>query len=105
MKRDFKMLLRWPSRLPNQPPARSRLKLSPWCIFKGLHERTCNVQCFINEYVFCHTDDEIQQANDLRDLLVAALEAGTQLPVLWVLTVAAYFPLFSLPLSARTQSD
>src|ERR1035437_867681 len=58
-------------------------------------------QCFINEYVFCHTDDEIQQANDLRDLLVAALEAGTQLPVLWVLTVAAYFPLFSLPLSAR----
>ena len=58
-------------------------------------------QCFINEYVFCHTDDEIQQANDLRDLLIAALEAGTQVPVLWVLSVAAYFPLFSLPFSAR----
>jgi tetratricopeptide (TPR) repeat protein/SAM-dependent methyltransferase len=58
-------------------------------------------QCFINEYVFCQTDDEIQQANDLRELLVAALEAETQVPVLWVLTVAAYFSLFSLPHSAR----
>ena len=58
-------------------------------------------QCFINEYVFSHTDSEIQKANDLRDLLVAALEAKTQVPVLWVLTVAAYFPLCSLPLAAR----
>ena len=58
-------------------------------------------QCFINEYVFCHTDYEIQKANHLRDLLVAALEAKTQVPVLWVLTVAAYFPLCSLPLAAR----
>jgi 2-polyprenyl-3-methyl-5-hydroxy-6-metoxy-1,4-benzoquinol methylase len=58
-------------------------------------------QCFINEYVFCYTDYEIQKANDLRDLLVAALEAKTQVPVLWLLTVAAYFPLCSLPLAAR----
>jgi len=40
-------------------------------------------QCFINEYVFSHTDDEIQAAGDLRDSLVAALEARTQVPVLW----------------------
>jgi Tfp pilus assembly protein PilF/2-polyprenyl-3-methyl-5-hydroxy-6-metoxy-1,4-benzoquinol methylase len=58
-------------------------------------------QCFINEYVFCATDDEIQKANDLRDSLVVALEAKTQVPALWVLTVAAYFPLGSLPLTTR----
>ena len=58
-------------------------------------------QCFINEYVFSYTDSEIQKASDLRDLLVAALEAKTQVPALWVLTVAAYFPLCSLPLAAR----
>ena len=54
-------------------------------------------QCFINEYVFMHTDDEIQEAGDLRDSLAAALEAKTQVPVLWPIAVAAYFPLCSLP--------
>ncbi len=54
-------------------------------------------QCFINEYVFCHTDDEFQKANHLRDLLVAALEEKNGVPPLWVIAVAAYFPLYSLP--------
>jgi tetratricopeptide (TPR) repeat protein/2-polyprenyl-3-methyl-5-hydroxy-6-metoxy-1,4-benzoquinol methylase len=54
-------------------------------------------QCFINEYVFCYTDDEFQEANCLRDLLVAALEEKTGVPPLWVIAVAAYFPLYSLP--------
>lgn len=58
-------------------------------------------QCFINEYVFSYTDDEIQKASDLRDSLVAALDAKTQLPVLTLLAVAAYFPLYSLPLVVR----
>ena len=58
-------------------------------------------QCFINEYVFSHTDDEIQAASDLRDSLVAALDAGTQVPVLWPIAVAAYFPLRTLPSAAR----
>ena len=58
-------------------------------------------QCFINEYVFSHTDDEIQKANGLRDSLVAALEVKTRVPVLWPVAVAAYFPLYSLPLAAR----
>lgn len=53
-------------------------------------------QCFINEYVFSHTDEEIRQAGDLRDALVAALEANTQVPLLWPLAVAAFFPLSSL---------
>lgn len=58
-------------------------------------------QCFINEYVFSHTDDEIQKASDLRDSLATALEAKTQVPVLWLVAVAAYFPLYSLPLATR----
>ncbi len=58
-------------------------------------------QCFINEYVFSHTTDEIQQASDLRDALVSALAAKTQVPALWVVAVAAYFPLYSHPHAAR----
>jgi len=58
-------------------------------------------QCFTNEYVFSHTDDEIQKASDLRDSLVAALEAKTQVPALWPVAVAAYFPLCFLPLATR----
>ena len=58
-------------------------------------------QCFINEYVFSYTDDEIQKAIDLRDLLVAALEAKAQVPILWPIAVAAYFPLYSLTLATQ----
>ena len=58
-------------------------------------------QCFINEYVFAHTDGEIQAATALRDSLAAALEAQMQVPVLWPTAVAAYFPLCSLPLADR----
>jgi len=58
-------------------------------------------QCFINEYVFCHDDDEIEKAGGLRERLAAALEAGMPVPARWVLAVAAYFPLFSLPAPAR----
>ena len=54
-------------------------------------------QCFINEYVFMHTDTEIREAGDLRDSLAAALAAKTQVPALWPIAVAAYFPLCSLP--------
>ena len=58
-------------------------------------------QCFINEYVFSYTPDEIRKASALRDSLVAALETNAQVPVLWPITVAAYFPLYSLPLAPR----
>jgi len=58
-------------------------------------------QCFINEYVHSQTDEELGRAIALRDSLVAALEAGTPVPVLWPVAVAAYFPLFSLPGAAR----
>jgi len=58
-------------------------------------------QCFINEYVFCYTGDEIKKAHDLRDALAAALQADAPVPTLWPVAVAAYFPLCSLPLAAR----
>jgi len=58
-------------------------------------------QCFINEYVFSRTDEEMQKALALRNALVAALEAGTGVPVLRLVAVAAYFPLCSLQPAAR----
>jgi Flp pilus assembly protein TadD/SAM-dependent methyltransferase len=58
-------------------------------------------QCFINEYVFSHTDTEIRKADELRNALVAALDAGTDVPALWPMAVASYFPLFSIPGAAR----
>lgn len=58
-------------------------------------------QCFINEYVFSYTDEEIQKACVLRDSLAAALKAKTQVPALWLVAVAAYFPLFSIPFAVR----
>ncbi len=58
-------------------------------------------QCFINEYVFSYTDEEIQKASNLKDSLIEALEAKAQVPILWPLAVAAYFPLYSLALATR----
>jgi Flp pilus assembly protein TadD/SAM-dependent methyltransferase len=58
-------------------------------------------QCFINEYVFAVAADEIRAAGALRDSLSAALEAGAPVPVSWLLAVAAYFPLHTLPQAAR----
>jgi tetratricopeptide (TPR) repeat protein/2-polyprenyl-3-methyl-5-hydroxy-6-metoxy-1,4-benzoquinol methylase len=54
-------------------------------------------QCFINEYIFAHSDHEIEKAQCLRALLVEALASGTSIPELWLVAVAAYFPLASLP--------
>jgi len=56
-------------------------------------------QCFINEYVFAHTDHEIEKARRLRALLVEALASGTSIPELWLVAVAAYLPLASLPVA------
>lgn len=58
-------------------------------------------QCFINEYVFFCSDDEIRLAGELRDALLAALETRAQIPVMWPVAVAAYFPLCSLSLAGR----
>jgi SAM-dependent methyltransferase len=54
-------------------------------------------QCFINEYVFATTHEEAEQAERLKQNLVAALTQGSNIPALWPTVVAAYFPLHSLP--------
>ncbi len=56
-------------------------------------------QCFINEYVFAHTDSEIEQAQRVRTRLAEALSSGTPIPELWLVAVAAYFPLADLPMA------
>ena len=60
-------------------------------------------QCFINEYVFSCADDEIEKLADVRDRLAAAVASGGEIPVLWILAVAAYVPLSQLPFAARLQ--
>jgi SAM-dependent methyltransferase len=54
-------------------------------------------QCFLNEYVFAQSDEEMQQASRLRDLLLQQLSAGRDIPPLMLAAVAAYFPLHSVP--------
>jgi 2-polyprenyl-3-methyl-5-hydroxy-6-metoxy-1,4-benzoquinol methylase len=58
-------------------------------------------QCFINEYVFFNSKEEIDRAGELREALAAALERGTPISSLRLLAVAAYFPLHSLSGAAR----
>lgn len=53
-------------------------------------------QCFINEYVFALGDDELAEARQLRDALIAALQKGETVPPSWVAAVASYVPLASV---------
>lgn len=53
-------------------------------------------QCFINEYVFAVTDDELACVHALRDRVDAALQNGGTIPALWLVAVAAYVPLHTL---------
>ncbi|MGC2125958.1 MAG: hypothetical protein WA652_24200 [Xanthobacteraceae bacterium] len=63
-------------------------------------------QCFINEYVFAETDEEMRQALLLKKLLVEKASAGGEIPIVLLAAVAAYFPLHALS-AAHTllQSD
>lgn len=58
-------------------------------------------QCFLNEYVFAATDEEVEKATALRESLAAALEARQPVPAIWPAAVAAYFPLCSLTFAQR----
>jgi tetratricopeptide (TPR) repeat protein/SAM-dependent methyltransferase len=62
-------------------------------------------QCFINEYVFTYTADEIEKAGKLRDRLIASQQENTRLPASWLLAVASYFPLHALPCAAKLLED
>jgi SAM-dependent methyltransferase len=54
-------------------------------------------QCFLNEQIFALTDAERDRAERLRDAVSAALAADAPISELQLATVAAYFPLHSLP--------
>jgi SAM-dependent methyltransferase len=54
-------------------------------------------QCFINEYVYSLTEAEAVRARELKAALVEKIQTGEPVPALWPVTVAAYFPLHSLP--------
>ena len=53
-------------------------------------------QCFINEYIYYQTPEEIGNSIDLRDRVLKAIADGEEIPVRWILAVASYFPLYSL---------
>jgi tetratricopeptide (TPR) repeat protein/SAM-dependent methyltransferase len=58
-------------------------------------------QCFINEYVFCVSTDELRKADELQESVSAALLENVPIQALQLAAVAAYHPLCSLPLAAR----
>ena len=53
-------------------------------------------QCFINEYVYFQTTDEIDSSQQLRELLTKALLEDQSIPSAWIIAVACYFPLYSI---------
>ena len=53
-------------------------------------------QCFINEYVYFQTAEEIDLSHQLRDRLIKALEEGSSVSADLLITVACYFPLYSV---------
>jgi SAM-dependent methyltransferase len=53
-------------------------------------------QCFINEYIFACSDEELGLAQRLKDRLAAALADSLPVSPLWLAAVAAYFPLISV---------
>jgi tetratricopeptide (TPR) repeat protein/SAM-dependent methyltransferase len=64
----------------------------------GLFRLCCALarQCFINEYVFDASGDELDRVERLRERLVTAVKSGAPVPPLWVVVVGAYLPLHSL---------
>ena len=54
-------------------------------------------QCFINEYVFDVTPEELDRVERMRERLVRAMASGAAVPVLWMIAVGSYLPLHSLP--------
>lgn len=61
----------------------------------ALH-RSLAQQCFINEYVYFQTPEEIDGSEYLRDRLTKALENDQLVPAACVMAVACYFPLYSV---------
>ena len=58
--------------------------------------RSLAVQCFITEYIFAVTEQELSAAQAARERIVAALANGTEVAPILLVAVAAYFPLATL---------
>ncbi len=86
----------WPPEGPQEAQQKTQQKTLGLGFYAALAS-----QCFINEYVFDPGDEEQQQAFALRDRMSAAIENGSAVPALWMLAVASYFPLHSLPHAGR----
>ncbi len=54
-------------------------------------------QCFINDFVFACTTEEIARAASLRATVAAELQSGGPIPGLALAAVGTYFPLGTLP--------
>ena len=54
-------------------------------------------QCFINEYVFDTTAEELDKLERMRERLTRAIASGAAVPALWMIAVGSYLPLHSLP--------
>lgn len=54
-------------------------------------------QCFINDYVYALAEQEEARALGLQAALARSLGEGTPVSALWLVAVAAYFPLHALP--------
>ena len=82
---------------------RHLLKVAASVIFKE-HETEevaslyCSLahQCFINEYVYFQTKEEIKGSHQLLNQLTKALKDNQIIPAVWVIAVASYFPLYSV---------
>lgn len=53
-------------------------------------------QCFLNEYVFAVSAEELQLVAKLRQKVEAALTSGAGVPAVWLTALAAYVPLHTL---------
>jgi SAM-dependent methyltransferase/tetratricopeptide (TPR) repeat protein len=56
-------------------------------------------QCFINEYVFALSDEEMRRASQQKKLLLEKIESDDLIPPSLLTAVAAYYPLHTLPMA------
>lgn len=54
-------------------------------------------QCFINEYVYFQTEDELDKSNQLLEILATAIKLKERIPESLVVAIACYIPLHLVP--------
>jgi hypothetical protein len=54
-------------------------------------------QCFVNEYIFATTTEELQRVDRLERELRCALAEGHPIPARWLAAIGCYRPLIALP--------